>query len=179
MKPRLKPRLILATLAVVVCSFMQPAAAAPPAYADPLLDRLIGAWVLRGKIAGKETTHDVVAEWVLDHGYVRLHEVAREKDSKGNAAYEAIVFIGSGQPSHDYAVLWLDSTGGGGLVPEGIGHAMRAGEEIPIVFLDGGGKISFKNTFAYDRSTDSWTWIMDNIADGKPIPFGRVKLTRR
>ena len=174
----MKLRLILVILAVVVCSFTRPASAEPAVYTDPLLDRLIGNWVLRGQIAHKETTHDVVAEWVLGHEYVRLHEVAREKDSKGNAAYEAIVFIGSGRPSHDYACLWLDSTGGGGLVPEGIGHAMRAGEEIPIVFLDSSGRVSFKNTFAYDKSTDSWTWIMDNVADGKAIPFGRVKLTR-
>ena len=126
----MKPRLILAILAVVVCSFTRPASAEPPVYADPLLDRFIGTWVLRGQIAGKDTTHDVVAEWVLGHEYVRLHEVAREKDGKGNAAYEAIVFIGSGRPSHEYACLWLDSTGGGGLAPEGIGHAMRVGGEI-------------------------------------------------
>jgi hypothetical protein len=55
---------------------------------------------------------------------------------------------------------------------------MRAGEEIPIVFLDGHGEISFKNTFAYDKSTDSWAWIMDNVVGGKAIPFARVKLTR-
>ena len=174
----MKPRLILAILAVVVCCFMRPVSAQPPGYADPLLDHLIGAWVLRGQIAGKDTTHDVVAEWVLGHEYVRLHEVAREKDGKGNAAYEAIVFIGSGRPSHEYACLWLDSTGGGGLAPEGIGHATRAGGEIPFVFLDGKGRISFKNTFAYDKTTDSWAWLMDNVSGGKAIPFGRVKLTR-
>jgi hypothetical protein len=174
----MKLRLILAILAVVICSFARPAAAETPVYADALLDRLIGTWVLRGKIAGKDTTHDVAAEWVLGHEYVRLHEVAREKDAKGNAAYEAIVFIGSGRPAHDYTCLWLDSTGGGGLVPEGFGHAARGGEEIPFVFLDGKGKISFKNTFVYDKSTDSWAWVMDNIANGKAIPFGRVKLTR-
>jgi hypothetical protein len=174
----MRPCLIPALLAVVVCSFTRPTSAESPVHPDPLLERLIGTWVLRGQIAGKDTTHDVIAEWVLDHEYVRLHEVAREKDSKGNAAYEAIVFIGSGRPSHDYACLWLDSTGGGGLAPEGIGHATRAGGEIPFVFLDGSGKISFKNTFAYDERTDSWAWIMDNVADGKSIPFGRVKLMR-
>lgn len=175
----MKPRLILAILAVVVCSFTRPVSAEPLVYADPLLDRLIGTWVLRGQIAGKDTTHDVVAEWVLNHEYVRLHEVAREKDAKGNAAYEAIVIIGTGRPSHDYACLWLDSTGGAGLVPEGFGHAKRVGEEIPFVFLDSKGRISFKNTFSYDKSTDSWAWLMDNVVSGKAIPFARVKLTRQ
>lgn len=175
----MKLRLLLTILVVVVCSFTRPTSAAAPVYTDPLLDRLVGTWVLRGQIARKDTTHDVVAEWVLDHQYVRLHEVAREKDGKGNAAYEAIVFIGTGRPAHEYTCLWLDSTGGGGLVPEGFGHAMRVDGEIPFVFLDGSGKISFKNTFAYDKGTDSWAWIMDNVVDGKAKPFGRVKMTRR
>ncbi len=115
-----RPRLTLVILAIVACSLTGLAVADPPAYRDPLLDRLIGAWILRGQIAGKETTHDVVAGWVLGHQYLRFHEVAREKDASGNAAYEAIVFIGSGQPSHAYACLWLDSTGGGGLSSQAI-----------------------------------------------------------
>ena len=174
----MKPRLILPILALVVCSSLRTASAGPPEYADPLLDRLIGTWVLRGQIAGKNTTHDVVAEWVLGHQYVRLHEVAREKDGKGQAAYEAIVFIGSARPSHEYACLWLDSTGGGGLAPESIGYANHVGGEIPFVFLDGAGKISFRNTFAYDKGTDSWAWLMDNVEGDKAVPFGRVKLTK-
>jgi hypothetical protein len=42
----MKPRLTLALLA------------------DPLLDHLIGTWVPRGAMAGKDAPHDVVAEWV-------------------------------------------------------------------------------------------------------------------
>jgi hypothetical protein len=45
----MKPRLILAILAVAVCSFTRPASAQPPGYADPFLDHLIGTWVLRGQ----------------------------------------------------------------------------------------------------------------------------------
>ena len=38
-----------------------------PAMNSPLdlLDHLAGQWVLQGTIAGKQTTHDVQAEWVL------------------------------------------------------------------------------------------------------------------
>jgi hypothetical protein len=171
-------RSILAVLTFVACSSIRTASAEPPAYADPFLDRLVGTWVLRGEIAGKATTHDVVAGWVLGHQYVRVREVAREKDIKGKAAYEAIVFIGSGRPSHEYACLWLDSTGGGGLAPESIGYANPVGAEIPFVFWDVSGRISFRNTFAYDKTTDSWLWLMDNVESGKAVPFGRVKLTR-
>ena len=175
----MKSRSILAVLTVVACVSTGTAWADSPAFADPLLDRLVGTWVLRGEIAGRATTHDVVAEWVLGHQYVRVREVAREKDVTGKAAYEAIVFIGSGRPSHEYACLWLDSTGGGGLAPESIGYANPVGADIPFIFWDVAGKISFRNTFAYDKTTDSWVWLMDNVENGKPVPFGRVKLTKR
>ena len=62
-----------------------PAAAQEPTFQDPLLDHLIGNWVLQGTIAGSQTTHDIVSEWVLGHQYVRLHETSREKNAKGQA----------------------------------------------------------------------------------------------
>src|SRR5262245_27376066 len=80
--------------------------AEPPAGDDPWLSRLVGHWVLEGRIAGKDTTHDVDAEWVLNHLYVRLHEVSREKDAKGKAAYEAIVYVTRYAAADEYAVLW-------------------------------------------------------------------------
>jgi len=54
--------------------------AEPPAGDDPWLSRLVGHWVLEGRMAGKDTTHDIDAEWVLNHLYVRLHEVSRAYD---------------------------------------------------------------------------------------------------
>lgn len=153
------------------------ASAQQPAPEDPLLDHLTGKWVLQGTIAGKETTHDIVAQWVLGHEYVQLHEVSREKDAQGRAAYEAIVFIGWDQALNEYACLWLDSTGGGGLAAQSIGHAKRGSDEIAFLF-----KIKddiFHTTFAYNKSTDTWQWIMDGEEGGKLQPFARVKLTRK
>ena len=97
-------------------------------FTDVLLDRMTGKWVLQGSIAGSETTHDVEVAWVLGHQYVRLAEVSREKNSSGRPAYEAIVFIGWDKPSNTYACLWLDSSGGGGLSAQAIGHAQRRGD---------------------------------------------------
>ncbi len=75
------------------------AAAQQPPLSSPLLDHLLGHWVLRGEIAGKQTTHDVDADWVIQHHYLRLHEVSREKDAKGQPQYEATVFIGQSNTS--------------------------------------------------------------------------------
>jgi hypothetical protein len=157
--------------------FALPARAEEQAFQDPLLDQLIGTWVLQGTIAGGETTHDVVAEWVLGHEYVRIHEVSREKGADGRPAYEAIVFIGWDAPNHRYACLWLDSTGGGGLSATAIGQGSRSADEIAFLFKGGDGS-PFHTTFAYGRDADTWQWIMDGEADGKLEPFARVKLTR-
>ena len=47
----------------------------------------------RGLIAGQQTVHNVDVVGVLNGGYMRLHEVSREKNARGVPAYEAIVFI--------------------------------------------------------------------------------------
>jgi hypothetical protein len=60
---------------------------------DSFLDHLVGKWVLRGELAHKQTTHDILAEWVLGHQYVRLHEISRETKTNGQPAYEAIVLL--------------------------------------------------------------------------------------
>jgi hypothetical protein len=145
---------------------------------DSLLERLAGAWVLRGTIAGKQTTHDVIAEWVLGRQYLRLHETSREKGDKGQAQYEAIVLIGWDETSSEFQCLWLDSTGGGGLTAQAIARGKRIGDAIPFLFRERDGSVSFNNTFSYDKASDSWSWHMDNIQNGKTIPFGLVKLAR-
>ena len=169
------------TLAVVVLTLAALTGTAlgqTSTFQDSLLDRMIGAWILQGTIGGQETTHDVVAEWVVGHQYLSFHEISRDQDSRGMPLYEAIVFIGWDQPSGQYACLWLDSTGGGGLKGQAIGYAKRAGDEICFLFKPGDGSL-FHTTFVYDRGTDTWKWLMDGEAGGKRQPFARVTLTRK
>ena len=140
-------------------------------------EQLIGKWVLRGTIAGKETTHDIVSERVLDQNYVRFHEVSREKDDNGQVAYEAIVFIGWDQPSSQYACLWLDTTSGGGLSAQAIGYAKPNSDEIAFLFKGSDGSV-FHTRFLYSRIDDTWQWFMVSEEAGKFQPFARVRLTR-
>ncbi len=160
---------------IVMVSFS--VSAQQPASQDPLLDRLTGNWILQGTIAGHETTHDIEAEWLLRHEYVRLHETSREKNAQGQAAHEAIIFIEWDASSSEYRCLWLDSTGGGGLSAQAIGHGKRSGDEIAFLFKDKDSSIH--NTFAYSKTTDTWQWFIDNEAGGKVSEFARVKLTRK
>jgi hypothetical protein len=163
---------------VVLCLLASiPALADEQGFQDALLDRFAGSWVLRGSIDGNESVHDVLAEWVLEHQYLRFHEVAREKDSNGRPLYEAIVFIGWDQPSHQYACLWLDSTGGSGLSSQAIGYAKPSGDELPFVFDTGDGGV-IHTTFAYSREADSWRWTIDIARDGKRSQFAQVVLKK-
>lgn len=155
----------------------QAAAQNPPAQSS-LFEHLAGRWVLRGTIDNKQTTHDVDADLVLNRGYVRLHEVSREKDASGAPEYEAIVFISVDKKSGEYACLWLDNTSSRGLSGDGIGRGMPVGDSIPFLIKTPGGAV-FHTTFIYSPATDSWRWVMDGESGGKLEPFARVTLTKK
>jgi hypothetical protein len=166
-------------IATVLCLLPGSASGQPSPAGDSFLGHLAGSWVLRGTIDGKATVHDVRAEWVLNQLYLQIHERSREKDARGQAEYEAHVLIGLDPAKAEYQCLWIDSTGPGGLTPQAIGHGKRSGDAIPFLFRDPDGTVSFNNTFSYEKNNDAWTWQMNNIQKGKPVPFGRVRLTRR
>src|SRR5438270_2988455 len=149
-----------------------------PAQHGPLSDHLIGKWVLQGTIGGKETTHDIDADWVLNDGYVRLHEVSREKDSNGRPVYEAIMFISWDERSREYSFLILDSTSNVGLTNGVIGRAKPDTDKIPFLLKIKPNE-TFHTTFLYDKNTDRWQWVMDDEMDGKIRPLARLTLTRK
>ena len=168
------------TLAILALLFMTSfsASAQEPTRRDPLLDHLAGSWVLQGTIAGHETTHDIESEWVLNHEYLRLHEIAREKNVRGQPAYEAIIFIEWNESSKEYKCLWLDSTAGGGLSgPIALGK--RGNDEITLLFGSKDKDSGIRTTFAYTKGSDTWNWLIDNEDGGKLTAFARVKLTRK
>lgn len=163
------------TLLIAFLVSSMPVRGQQPPFQDPLVDHLVGHWTLAGTIAHKQTAHDVVAEWVMGHQYLRIHEVSRELKADGEPAYEATVFIGWNADPNEYGCVWLDRYGG--LSTVSIGTAKRSESQIPFVFheLDGG---SFHTTFSYHRENDTWDWNLDSETNGKLDPFARVTLTR-
>ncbi len=142
-----------------------------------LLDRLTGEWVLTGMIDGQQVTHDVEAEWVLEGGYLRLHELSREKEPSGRPAYEAIVILSWEEVNGEFKCLWLDTTANTGLDDPVIGRAKPAGHDIPFVFAD---EVSrFFNTFSYDAGKDTWRWVLNSERDGALVLFADVTLVRQ
>jgi hypothetical protein len=143
-----------------------------------LLDHLTGRWVMAGTLDGKQTTHDVEADWVLKREYVRLHEISREKDPSGVPAYEAIIFLSWDAKKSEYSCLWLDNTEGGALAsPDGIVHGKPEANAIPLVFMRKGKEI-MHTTFRYDPRAHSWRLTIDDVTSGKSERFGDVRLTR-
>ena len=148
--------------------------------ADPLLDRIVGDWVLRGTIARQSVrqsvVHDVKADWVLAHHYIRIHEVSRERNMDGRPEYEAMVFIARNEQGPGYSCVWLDVTGG--LSSLSIGRASPTGNELPFVFRDEKGDLNLTNAFVYNPKDDSWEWRIDNVEKGVPKEFARLRLIR-
>ena len=152
------------------------AVAQRPPVNSPLLDHLAGKWVLEGTIAGRQTTHDITAEWVANHQYLRLHEVSREKASDGKPQYDAFIHIGWNEQKKSYSIIWLDNFWG--IDPESIGTAEPKQNELLFLWRDENGTVGFSNDFLYNPKTDSWLWNMDNVVNGMKKHFGTVKLSR-
>ncbi len=141
----------------------------------PLLEHMVGRWIMRGTIARRNIVHDVEADWVLSHHYIRIHEISREKTAEGKPEYEAMVFIGWNNPGH-YSCVWLDITGGLSILS--IGTAVPGENELPFVFRNEKGGVDLTNTFTYDPKDNTWEWKIDNVENGQPKPFARLRLTQ-
>jgi hypothetical protein len=146
---------------------------------DALLEKLTGHWVMTGIIGKQAVTHDVDVDWILKRKYIRIHEVSREKEGDGELAYEAWIHIVWDKENAEYVVMWLDNTGTTNFAAEGVGHGKPDGDRIPFVWKSAD-KSGIRNTFAYDRASETWSWTIDNVdKSGTPSPFAKVTLKRK
>jgi len=143
---------------------------------SPLLDHLAGKWLMEGMVGKQQVTHELDAEWVLQHHYLRFHEVSQDKNDKGEPQYDATVFIGWNEKTKRYACVWLDVYGG--LTSESIGVAIPKENELDFVFTNEQGEKSFTNSFIYDSKTNTWENRLDNVVKGEAKPFARFKLRK-
>lgn len=153
------------------------AMAQQPPVSSPLLDHLAGKWVLQGTVGSQPVTHDLDAEWVLQHRYLRLHEVSREKNEKGQPQYEATVFVAWNEKTKQYACVWLDVYGS--VTAESIGLATPKENSLAFVFTGEHGETSLTNTYLYEPKANTWEDRIDNVVKGEAKPFARFKLTRQ
>jgi hypothetical protein len=156
---------------LIVLALAGPAAAQQATFRDPLVEHMQGSWVMEGTIAGKPTIHDVTGEWVLEHQYMRLHEVSRDKKPDGQPGYEAMIFIAWDGPTKSYSLVWLDDFGD--VSRQSLANSTRAGDALPFVFHNIDGSTT-RTTFTYLPDADRWTWTIDEDDHGKSTAFARV-----
>jgi hypothetical protein len=152
-----------------------PGRAQQPPLQDALLDNLAGHWVIAGTIGRAATTHDLDAEWVLDHHYLRLHEVSRERDGAGRPLYEAYVHIGWNPGTSSYGCAWLDTFGG--LTTESVGAAPRAPDRLAFTFMRDG-QVSLRNVMTWHADSRTWDWVIVNVDGARSSTFATLVLRR-
>lgn len=155
-----------------------PAVSAPArAHAQEMLGRLVGRWVLTGTIAGQSVVHDVEGAWTLQHNYVRLDEISRERGANGQPSYEATIFVGWLESADHYVCVWLDNTE----VASGdvTCTAANTPDAIPFQFRDTHGALMIATTFTYHRADDSWDWRIDNVQGDRAETFATLTMRRQ
>jgi hypothetical protein len=145
---------------------------------DSLMDNMVGRWVMTGTIDNEKVTHDVHVDRILKGHYLRIHEVAREKDAVGDPAYEAWIHIAWDKVNSEYVVMWLDNTAITNFASDGVGHGKPDGDRITLIWKSADGS-GIHNTFAYERKSGKWFWTIDNVdTAGSTSRFARLELKR-
>jgi Protein of unknown function (DUF1579) len=150
-------------------------AQAPPAWHDDFVDHLAGAWKIEGQVMGSPAHHEVQAEWVLGHQFLRIHEKTAADAPAAESRYEAIWFLGYDAVSERYVLHLFDLFGT--RFSETLGYGSRDGDVIRFVFEYPDGP--FHTAFRWIAEKESWQWAMEQKdKNGKWTPFGDFKLTR-
>jgi hypothetical protein len=150
-------------------------AQAPAEWRDDLADRLTGQWKLTGQVMGRDAHHEVEADWVLNHQFLRLHEKTEASAPTSERRYEAIWFLGYDPVSDRYVLHLLDVFGG--RFSETLGYGTRDGDSIRFVFEYPDGP--FHTTYRWRPETGTWQWLMEQKdKEGKWTNFADFKLAR-
>ena len=171
-------RAFLTVLAIAaVAGGPSPAHAEVAPFRDPLVDKLVGRWVLRGTMAGRgDVVHDVVGQWVLGHQYLLLRETSRElRRGTVNPVYEAHIYIGWDQPRGRYGAIWLDASGEAS--SSVLGSAQPMINALPFVFTASDGTIT-RTTMTYDNGSRRWRWQIIREKDGQTVTLADLELVR-
>src|ERR1700687_1488644 len=121
------------------------ALSAAPSVDVQYLDALAGRWHMNGTLGAKPVRYDAQGDWVLQHGFLRLHM----EDTHRTAHYEAQVFLGYDAKAGDYVAHWLDRFGAPGARVVATGK--REGDTLVIVFPYAEG--AFRDTFTLHRAS--------------------------
>jgi len=169
---RIPCMMILAALLLLPISFSAQAASE---WQDPLVDRMAGTWKLEGQVMGQESHHEVRADWVLNHQFLRIQERTAASAPNTEHKYEAVWFLGYDQISERYVLHLMDIFGA--RFSESLGYGTREGNQIRFVFEYADGP--FHTTYRWNQKNDTWEWLMEQKGkSGKWVPFANLTLTK-
>jgi hypothetical protein len=147
----------------------------PAEWRDDLVDHMTGTWKVEGQVMGRDAHHEVRAEWVLNHQFLRIHEKTDAGAPASEHRYEATWFLGYDPVSDRYVLHLLDVFGA--RFSETLGYGAREGNAIRFVFEYPDGP--FHTTYRWSPEKDTWQWLLEQKdKDGKWTNFADFKLTR-
>ena len=118
---------------------------------------------------GQPVIHAMDAAWVLNHQFLRLHEI----DNSKPPAYEADAYIGYDNMSERYVIHWIDVFGG--RVDETLGYGHRTGNSIRFVFEYP--DAPFSSTLTWKPAEQRWHFVLESKNKrGKWENFGTLEL---
>jgi len=147
----------------------------PSPWNDSLVDHMAGSWKAEGQVLGHDAHHEIQAEWVLNHQFLRIHEKTAASAAKTEKPYEAIWFLGYDPVSEKYVLHLMDIFGA--RYSETLGWGWLMGNQLKFVFDYPDGP--FHTNFLWNPDSGTWQWQMEQKGkDGKWAPFGDLKLTK-
>lgn len=147
----------------------------PAQWRDDLADHLAGNWKLEGQIVGHDAHHEVQAEWILNHQFLRIHEKTVAGAPASEHPYDAFWFLGYDTVSERYVLHLLDLFGG--RFSETLGYGVRDGNAIRFIFEYPDGP--FHTTYRWSPEKETWQWLMEQKdKDGKWTKFADLTLSR-
>jgi hypothetical protein len=158
--PRLVPAAILIALAT-----LRSYAQTPGEWHDDLVEHMTGSGKGRGQIMGRDAHHEIQAEWVLNHMFLRIHESTSTDAPGSEKRYEAIWFLGYDPVSEKYVLHLFDVFET--RFSETLGYGTRDGNFIHFTFEYPDGP--FHTTFRWlPENGGGWQWLMEQKRkDGK------------
>jgi hypothetical protein len=163
--------IILAALFLVPVSL---SAQAPGGWRDNFVDRLVGTWKVEGQVLGREAHHQVHAEWVLNHQFLRIEEKTSADAPKTESPYDALWFLGYDDVSERYVLHLMDVFGA--RYSETLGYGTRDANQMRFIFEYPDGP--FHTTFRWNPDKDTWEWLLEQKGqDGKWNVFADLTFT--
>ena len=98
-------------LLTVLLSFHM-VAQAPAEWPDGLVNHLAGSWKLEGNVMGNNAHHDVQADWVLNHQFLRIQEKTAANAPASERPYDSIWYLGYDAIGEQYVLHLMDTFGG-------------------------------------------------------------------